>query len=98
MRWEQLLRGLLAAEVPADALLGEEFGRLGESDRLWILDPIDGTSFFARHDPNWRVHMALEVVEDAIVDALDEGSRWRPRRRMVPAACGVRPEPSLALK
>jgi histidinol-phosphatase len=27
----------------------------------WILDPIDGTGFFNRGDPNWRMHIALEV-------------------------------------
>ncbi|MGH1489459.1 MAG: inositol monophosphatase family protein [Acidimicrobiales bacterium] len=76
---EQLLRDLLSSEAPGDALLGEEFGRLGESDRLWILDPIDGTSFFGRHDPNWRVHMALEVAgetEVAVVTAPALGRQW----------------------
>lgn len=58
---ERLLRETLAEARPEDALLGEELGRLGESDRIWILDPIDGTGFFSRGDPNWRVHIALEV-------------------------------------
>jgi fructose-1,6-bisphosphatase/inositol monophosphatase family enzyme len=69
---EQLLRDALSAARPEDALHGEEFGRLGESDRVWIIDPIDGTSFFSRRDPNWRVHLALEVAgstEIAIVTA-----------------------------
>jgi histidinol-phosphatase len=76
---ERLLRDLLAAEAPTDALLGEEFGRTGESDRVWILDPVDGTSFFARHDPNWRVHVALEVAgetEVAVVTAPSLGIQW----------------------
>lgn len=76
---ERLLHDLLAAEVPTDALLGEEFGRVGESDRLWILDPIDGTSFFGRHDPNWRVHVVLEVAgetEVAVVTAPALGLQW----------------------
>lgn len=76
---EHLLRDLLAAEVPDDALLGEEFGRVGESGRLWILDPIDGTSSFSRNDPNWRVHMALEVdgeTKVAVVTAPALGVQW----------------------
>jgi histidinol-phosphatase len=59
---ERLIRETLSAARPGDALLGEELGRLGGSDRIWIIDPIDGTSFFSRRDPNWRVHLALEVA------------------------------------
>jgi fructose-1,6-bisphosphatase/inositol monophosphatase family enzyme len=69
---EQLLRERLSKQRPSDALLGEELGRLGESDRVWIIDPIDGTAFFSRRDPNWRVHLALEVAgrtELAVVTA-----------------------------
>jgi len=58
---ENLLRGTLAKARPDDAFLGEELGRLGEADRVWILDPIDGTGYFSRGDPNWRIHIALEV-------------------------------------
>ena len=69
---ERLIRETLVAARPEDALLGEELGQLGESDRVWIVDPIDGTSFFSRRDPNWRVHLALEVAgstEIAVVTA-----------------------------
>jgi histidinol-phosphatase len=58
---ERLLRETLSEARPEDAFLGEELGQLGESDRVWILDPIDGTGFFSRRDPNWRIHIALEV-------------------------------------
>jgi histidinol-phosphatase len=58
---ERLLRETLAAARPGDAFLGEELGQLGAGDRVWILDPIDGTGFFSRGDPNWRIHIALEV-------------------------------------
>ena len=57
---ERLLRETLSEARPEDAFLGEELGQLGESDRVWILDPIDGTGFFSRGDPNWRIHVALE--------------------------------------
>ncbi|MGA2210842.1 MAG: inositol monophosphatase family protein [Acidimicrobiales bacterium] len=69
---ERLIRETLSAARPEDALLGEELGQLGESDRVWIIDPVDGTSFFSRRDPNWRVHLALEVagtMEIAVVTA-----------------------------
>jgi histidinol-phosphatase len=76
---ERLLRRTLGTAMPGDALLGEELGRLGDADRLWILDPIDGTSFFSRRDPNWRVHVALEVagtIEVAVVTAPALGRQW----------------------
>jgi histidinol-phosphatase len=69
---ERLFHDALSAARPEDALLGEEFGQLGEGDRIWIIDPVDGTSFFSRGDPNWRVHIALEVAgstELAVVTA-----------------------------
>jgi histidinol-phosphatase len=62
---EGLLRERLSQARPGDAFLGEELGRSGTSDRLWILDPIDGTRFFSRGDPNWRVQVALEVAGSA---------------------------------
>jgi histidinol-phosphatase len=67
---ERLLRETLSQARPNDAFLGEELGRLGESDRVWILDPIDGTKYFSRGDPNWRIQLALEVrgsLEVAVV-------------------------------
>jgi histidinol-phosphatase len=76
---ERLLRDRLAAARPDDALLGEELGRLGDSERVWILDPIDGTSSFCRRDPHWRVHIALEVrgrLEVAVVTAPALGRQW----------------------
>lgn len=76
---ELLLRQMLTSGAPGDALLGEEFGLLGTSERRWILDPIDGTAFFLRNDPNWRVHVALEVEEQteaAVVTAPALGRQW----------------------
>jgi histidinol-phosphatase len=76
---EHLLRESIGSAVPEDALLGEELGRLGDSERVWILDPIDGTSFFSRRDPNWRVHIAFQAsarTEVAVVTAPALGRQW----------------------
>lgn len=76
---EHLLREMFGSEAPGDALLGEELGRLGDADRVWILDPIDGTSSFSRRDPHWRVHVALEVAGDTevgVVTAPALGRQW----------------------
>ncbi|TDD59478.1 histidinol phosphatase [Kribbella antibiotica] len=76
---EHLLRDRLSAARPGDAFFGEELGELGESERIWIIDPIDGTRRFASGDPNWRVQFALEVngvTELSVVTSPALGRRW----------------------
>jgi 3'(2'), 5'-bisphosphate nucleotidase len=58
-----LLMGLLAEHRPADAVLSEEGkddkARL-EADRVWIVDPLDGTREFSEVPrDDWAVHVAL---------------------------------------
>src|SRR5690606_22380697 len=50
-RVERMIRNHLEKARPGDSLLGEEFGTSGDSRRQWIIDPIDGTSNFARGVP-----------------------------------------------
>lgn len=76
---EELLRHHLGTACPGDAFLGEEMGATGTSDRVWILDPIDSTSSFSRGNPNWRVHVTLEVagqLEVAVVTAPAINRQW----------------------
>lgn len=59
---ELLLEGLATAR-PDDAVLSEEGaddpGRLG-AERVWIVDPLDGTREFSEPDrEDWAVHVAL---------------------------------------
>ena len=53
---------VLAARRPGDAVLSEESAdrpaRLS-ADRVWIVDPLDGTREFAAGSPQWAVHVAL---------------------------------------
>lgn len=54
---EHLIRARLAALFPMDTILGEEGG--GEpGERVWVLDPIDGTANFARGEPHFAVVIA----------------------------------------
>ena len=58
-----LLMALLAEHRPADAVLSEEGkddkARL-EADRVWIVDPLDGTREFSEVPrDDWAVHVAL---------------------------------------
>ena len=70
-RAHEHLAARLADLRPDDAVLSEEGSddraRLG-SDRVWIIDPLDGTSDFPRPGSvEWAVHVAL--VEDGVPTA-----------------------------
>jgi histidinol-phosphatase len=76
---EQVIRGLLRAERPGDAVSGEEFGAEGGGSRRWVIDPIDGTKNYVRGVPVWATLIALldgarPVV--GMVSAPALGRRW----------------------
>lgn len=76
---EVLLREAIGELRPGDAILGEELGSRGDSERKWMIDPIDGTASFARADPNWRVQIALVEGDEILVAVVDSpalGIRW----------------------
>lgn len=50
---ERAILSAIAARYPDHAVLGEEFGASGTSDRLWVIDPIDGTRAFISGVPVW---------------------------------------------
>ena len=80
---EAELRSLLAAERPDDAVLGEEQGTSGDSERRWIVDPIDGTRNYARGIPVWATLVALEEDGDVgvgVVSAPALVRRWWAER------------------
>ena len=57
---EEYLRQALREVYPADGLLGEEKGtQSGESGRVWVIDPIDGTAAYASGLPVWGVSVGL---------------------------------------
>lgn len=77
---EELLRGLLVANRPDDAVLGEEFGGTAVFEgRQWVLDPIDGTKNFVRGVPVWSTLIALlqdGVPTVGVVSAPALARRW----------------------
>ena len=55
---------------PDHAFLGEEGGSQGESDHVWIIDPLDGTSNYLHGMPHFGISIALQVkgrTEHAVV-------------------------------
>ncbi len=62
-RSHEFLMKALAAARPADAVLSEEGAddqRRLRAERVWIVDPLDGTREFSELGrPDWAVHVAL---------------------------------------
>lgn len=69
-----LLLDLLHREAPGDAVLSEEgrddLGRL-DVERVWIIDPVDGTREFSEPGrTDWAVHVALTVAGEVAAGAV----------------------------
>ena len=56
---EELIRKILLEACPEDAFLGEESGVTGDdSQGIWVVDPIDGTTNFIRKIPPYTISIA----------------------------------------
>jgi len=71
---ERLLREMLAAERPDDAILGEEGGATaGTSGLTWVVDPIDGTVNYLYGLPSTSVSVAVVAGEPVnLIETLAE--------------------------
>ena len=70
----ELVAAELAAARPADAVLSEEgaddTARL-DAERVWVVDPLDGTREFSEPGrTDWAVHVALVVGERPVAGAV----------------------------
>jgi len=76
---EEGMRRTLSRVRSRDAIIGEEHGSTGHSQRQWIVDPIDGTKNFVRGVPVWASLIALAVdghVVLSVVSAPALQRRW----------------------
>ena len=76
---ETVIRDLISSQRPGDSIIGEEYGSGGDSERVWIIDPIDGTANFLRGVPVWATLIALRVNDEyvlGVVSAPAMGRRW----------------------
>lgn len=84
-RAEEHLRRRIAAEFPADGILGEELGEQpGTSGYRWILDPIDGTKSFISGVPLYGTLIGVEFQGRSVVGVI----RMPALDEMVSAAVG----------
>jgi myo-inositol-1(or 4)-monophosphatase len=101
---ERLIVGRIAERFPGDDVLAEEgSGHSGGAERVWIVDPLDGTVNYAHEYPVWSVSIALQtagrleagVVYNPLLDEMYAGRRGggvtlngKPRRVTTEARLG----------
>ncbi|HMN19517.1 MAG TPA: inositol monophosphatase family protein [Candidatus Moranbacteria bacterium] len=57
---EDIIIAAIRKNFPEHAILAEESGRSqDQSDWLWIVDPIDGTTNFSFHNPLWSISIGV---------------------------------------
>ena len=91
----------LTAERPADAVLSEEgaddAARL-DADRVWIVDPLDGTREFSELDRvDWAVHVALWEAGELVAGAVALPAEGVTLSTAQPNTVPARPEGPLRL-
>ncbi|HSX60278.1 MAG TPA: inositol monophosphatase family protein [Tahibacter sp.] len=72
---EAAIKHVLRAAFPDHAFYGEEEGREGDSDWLWLIDPIDGTKSFVRRYPFFSTQIAL-MHRDELVLGVSSASEY----------------------
>ncbi|HEY6985275.1 MAG TPA: inositol monophosphatase family protein [Rhodanobacteraceae bacterium] len=73
-RAEAEIKRVLRASLPGHAFYGEEEGREGQGDFLWLIDPIDGTKSFVRGYPFFSTQIALMHEGEIIVGVSAAGA------------------------
>jgi len=72
---EQFVRAQITQRFPQDGVLGEEGGGQTNAERLWIVDPIDGTANFARDIAHFCISLGVMVQGQ-----LEAGAIYDPMR------------------
>jgi histidinol-phosphatase len=65
---ERFITRQLQDHFAKDGILGEEGIHIpSQSGRRWIIDPIDGTRDFVRHNPFWSIQLALQEGKQVVL-------------------------------
>lgn len=67
---EERIREIIYEDFPGSTIIGEEAGSLGGGSPTWYVDPIDGTSNFARGIAFWCVSIAAAIDDEVIAGAI----------------------------
>jgi myo-inositol-1(or 4)-monophosphatase len=73
---EEVIKSILRKEFPDYPVLGEESGKTGgESDYLWVVDPLDGTTNYTFRNPFFDISVALTYKNDPILGVVSYPSQ-----------------------
>jgi myo-inositol-1(or 4)-monophosphatase len=72
---EREIISVISKAYPEHAIMAEESGNSGESDTVWIIDPLDGTTNFLHGFPHYCVSIAVMVK-----GKIDHGVIYDPLR------------------
>ncbi len=67
---EEYIKSEITNAFPKDSFLCEESGEDIRSDRVWVIDPIDGTVNYTHRTPLYGIQLALMVKEDAVMSVI----------------------------
>jgi myo-inositol-1(or 4)-monophosphatase len=68
---EQTILDIITRDFPRDSILTEEAGEYNHlPERVWIIDPLDGTTNFAHTFPVFAVSIALEVENEIVLGVI----------------------------
>lgn len=77
---EAAIRALIVQHRPDDGVIGEEYGAdRPDAERVWVLDPIDGTRAFIGGRPIFGTLIALLEGGKPVLGVIDQpisGERW----------------------
>ena len=69
---EKIIIDTLKEAYPKHSFLGEESGLSSDSENIWVIDPLDGTTNFLHNFPQYAVSIALiqkgEITQGVIYD------------------------------
>ncbi len=79
---ERRIKAMISMEFPEHAFLGEEEGKQGHSEFVWLIDPIDGTTNFAHGVDYFCTSIALARGNELVCGAV-----YNPVHNRLYSAC-----------
>ena len=67
---ENYIKQAITKEFPEDSFICEESGSNVKSERVWVIDPIDGTVNYTHNIPLYGIQLALMVKDDAVMSVI----------------------------
>jgi len=69
---EIVIRGVITEAFPDHAIIGEEWGKTGDSRYSWIIDPVDGTRAFISGAPVWGTLIGFAIDGVAVAGLMSQ--------------------------